>query len=126
MIKLSKADDLILVAMRLGETPVPIPNTMVKTRAADGTALETVWESRWMPDPLKKNREKFYYNKTGIDIQNPVTPERSYEIPFELKRSVPTHISREVLLHITGFTSDQRIEQKFSFLMTDKASVKTL
>ena len=53
MIKLSKADDLILVAMRLGETPVPIPNTMVKTRAADGTALETVWESRWMPDPLK-------------------------------------------------------------------------
>ena len=77
-----------------------------------------------MPDPLKKNREKFYYNKTGIDIQNPVTPERSYEIPFELKRSVPTHISREVLLHITGFTSDQRIEQKFSFLMTDKASVE--
>ena len=66
-----------LVAMRLGETPVPIPNTMVKTSAADGTALETVWESRWMPDPLK-----------------------------------------------TGFTSDQRIEQKFSFLMTDKASVR--
>ena len=78
-----------------------------------------------MPDPLKKNREKFYYNKTGIDIQNPVKPERSYEIPFELKRSVPTHISREVLLYITGFTSDQRIEQKFSFLMTDKASVKS-
>ena len=111
--------------MRLGETPVPIPNTTVKTWAADGTALETVWKSRWMPDPLKKNREKFYYNKTGIDIQNPVTPERSYEIPFELKRSVPTHISREVLLHITGFTSDQRIEQKFSFLMTDKASVES-
>ena len=60
-----------------------------------------------MPDPLKKNREKFYYNKTGIDIQNPVTPERSYEIPFELKRSVPTHISREVLLHITGFFRNQ-------------------
>ena len=78
-----------------------------------------------MPDPLKKNREKFYYNKTGIDIQNPVTPGRSYEIPFELKRSVPTHISREVLLHITGFTSDQRIERKFSFLMTDKASVES-
>ena len=111
--------------MRSGDTPVPIPNTTVKTWAADGTALETVWESRWMPDPLKKNREKFYYNKTGIDIQNPVTPERSYEIPFELKRSVPTHISREVLLHITGFTSDQRIEQKFSFLMTDKASVES-
>ena len=37
--------------MRLGDTPVPIPNTMVKTQAADGTMLETVWESRWMPDP---------------------------------------------------------------------------
>ena len=38
------------VAMRLGDTPVPIPNTMVKTQAADGTILETVWESRWLPD----------------------------------------------------------------------------
>ncbi len=36
--------------MRLGDTPVPIPNTMVKTQAADGTALETVWESRWLPE----------------------------------------------------------------------------
>ena len=35
--------------MRPGDTPVPIPNTMVKTRSADGTILETVWESRWMP-----------------------------------------------------------------------------
>ena len=41
-------------AMRLGDTPVPIPNTMVKTQAADGTALETVWESRWLPE-YKKN-----------------------------------------------------------------------
>ena len=42
------------VAMRLGDTPVPIPNTMVKTSAADGTALETVWESRWLPDYYKR------------------------------------------------------------------------
>ena len=40
------------VAMRLGDTPVPIPNTMVKTQAADGTILETIWESRWLPDCL--------------------------------------------------------------------------
>ena len=66
------------MAIRPGATPVPIPNTTVKARTAEGTALETVWESRWMPDPLK-----------------------------------------------TGFTSDQRIEQKFSFLMTDKASVES-
>ena len=36
--------------MRLGETPVPIPNTMVKTLAAYGTMLETAWESGWLPD----------------------------------------------------------------------------
>ena len=29
-----------------GETPVPIPNTVVKPFKADGTALATVWESR--------------------------------------------------------------------------------
>ena len=40
----------LLVAMHLGDTPVLIPNTMVKTQAADGTILETVWESRWLPD----------------------------------------------------------------------------
>ena len=89
---------MFLAAMRPGDTPVPIPNTTVKTRAADGTALETVRESRWLPDPLKKNREEFYQYKTGTAIQNPVIPERSYEILFELKRSVPTYISREVLL----------------------------
>ena len=40
----------IPVAMRPGETPVPIPNTTVKTQTADGTMLETAWESRWLPD----------------------------------------------------------------------------
>ena len=43
--------------MRLGDTPVPIPNTTVKTQSADGTALETVRESRWAPDQKKKNGE---------------------------------------------------------------------
>ena len=40
----------ILVAIRLRETRVPIPNTRVKAEPADGTALETVWESRWLPE----------------------------------------------------------------------------
>ena len=35
--------------MRLGVTPVPIPNTMVKTQTADNTSLETVREDRWLP-----------------------------------------------------------------------------
>ena len=48
-----KTSEEFPVAMRLGDTPVPIPNTMVKTRAADGTMLETAWESRWLPDSLK-------------------------------------------------------------------------
>ena len=48
--------ETFLVPMRLGETPVPIPNTTVKTQSADGTALETVWESRWMPDQKRKQQ----------------------------------------------------------------------
>ena len=35
--------------MRAWDTPVHIPNTMVKPGTADGTILETVWESRWLP-----------------------------------------------------------------------------
>ena len=40
----------------MGDTPVPIPNTTVKTQSADGTALETVWESRWAPDQKRKQQ----------------------------------------------------------------------
>ena len=36
--------------MREGATPVPIPNTTVKTFTADGTMRATAWESRWLPD----------------------------------------------------------------------------
>ena len=39
--------------MRLGETPVPIPNTKVKTYPAEDTAGVTLWESRWLPNPLE-------------------------------------------------------------------------
>ncbi len=38
-----------LVAMRMGETPVPIPNTTVKPHTAESTMLETAWEGRWLP-----------------------------------------------------------------------------
>ena len=44
--------------MRPGDTPVPITNTMVKTRTAEDTALETVWESRGPPDQKKNNEGK--------------------------------------------------------------------
>ena len=39
--------------MRVGVTPVPIPNTLVKTDAADNTWLETTREDRWLPDLIK-------------------------------------------------------------------------
>ena len=56
--------------MRLGDTPVPIPNTMVKTQAADGTALETVWESRWLPE-LEKRKTGFTSDQRAEEIQLP-------------------------------------------------------
>ena len=37
-----------------GETPVLIPNTEVKPSRVDGTARETVWESRKLPGLNKK------------------------------------------------------------------------
>ena len=52
-----KARRAFLVAMRPGETPVPIPNTMVKPWEADGTALGTAWESRWPPDLKREEGE---------------------------------------------------------------------
>ena len=55
-------DNRILpVAMRLGDTPVPIPNTIVKTQAADGTMLETAWESRWLPESKKEKKRKRFF-----------------------------------------------------------------
>ncbi len=37
-----------------GETPLPIPNREVKPSCADGTALETGWESRSLPGIIYK------------------------------------------------------------------------
>ena len=52
----------------MGATPVPIPNTMVKTQAADDTALETVWESRWLPNPLKKTQRCDEIKKLDLPV----------------------------------------------------------
>ena len=54
--------------MRLWETPVPIPNTTVKTQAADGTALETVWESRWPPDQKRTADEDLMNIKLVLPV----------------------------------------------------------
>ena len=78
----------------MGATPVLIPNTMVKTQAADGTALETVWESRWLPNLKREKGRKLFYIDTDQGV----------------RASLVNPTSREVLLRITGFTSDYRIE----------------
>ena len=52
--------------MRLGETPVHIPNTMVKTKAADDTILVTVWESRWLPEYIINLQSKYNYYPMGV------------------------------------------------------------
>ena len=63
----------------MGVTPVPIPNTMVKTQAADGTALVTVWESRWPPNQKKNNRGRsaasvyIFHIDTDTDRLQPVS-----------------------------------------------------
>ena len=47
--------------IHLGVTPVPIPNTTVKTQTAEGTTLVTMWENRWVPD--------WYYTGDGMGEQ---------------------------------------------------------
>ena len=64
-----KGNKIFPVAMRLRVTPVPIPNTMVKPQAADGTALETVWKSRWLPESFLKNRDGIRTLKTAYMIK---------------------------------------------------------
>ena len=57
-VQVSRETEKILVPMRPWETPVPIPNTTVKTWAAENTMLETAWEDRWVPGSKKKNARK--------------------------------------------------------------------
>ena len=75
---------ILLVAIRFWETPVHIPNTMVKTKAADDTILVTVWESRWLPD--QKNNWFYQWSEDSknwgfwwlINIQSDCTLKTSY------------------------------------------------
>ena len=48
-------------------TPVPIPNTEVKPAGADGTARETVWESRKSPGLFKPEaRESILFSRAFV------------------------------------------------------------
>ena len=90
--------------MRLGETPVPIPNTTVKTQSADGTALETVWESRWAPDQKRKQQAGSLMRiKQALESES---CRKQDGARYESSSPVLTRISREELLRYAGFTSD--------------------
>ena len=52
---------------RIRVTPVPIPNTEVKPDTADGTAWETVWESRSLPAVLT-DEEPDVRNHVGLFV----------------------------------------------------------
>ena len=84
--------------MRLRVTPVPIPNTMVKTQAADGTSLETVRESRWPPGYKKLKNTKQIRCKCSGD---------SYRYRQKMSNNLwcqPYQQGSAVM--IAGFTSD--------------------
>ena len=58
--------------------------------------LETAWESRWVPDSLKKLTRKsvLYRTDTFQWVEVKAKP---------VLKNVLTYVSREVLFHITGF-----------------------
>ena len=56
--------------------------------------LETAWESRWVPDSLKKLTRKSVLYRTDIFQWAKVKA---------VIKNVLTYVSREVLFHITGF-----------------------
>ena len=55
-----RVNKIFAVAIRNGETPVPIPNTTVKTDTAESTLLETAREDRWLQHQKGNNIERCF------------------------------------------------------------------
>src|SRR6266567_5710667 len=67
-----------------GATPVPIPNTEVKPSRADGTAGETLWESRtppglFFPKPPLASRERGFHF-FGMSMERDSTAHRGIDV----------------------------------------------
>ena len=62
---------------RIRVTPVPIPNTEVKPDTADGTAWETVWESRSLPAVFTKKGPRFSSGPFSFCAGSDLLPERA-------------------------------------------------
>ena len=58
------------------DPPVPIPNTEVKPFSADGTWLETIWESRTLPDSMKKELTPYGVGSFFMESGNIPLPSR--------------------------------------------------
>ena len=75
-----------------------------------------MWESRWPPDYKNEEQMQNRCKCSGFDIDTDIDEQQLIDV---------NPISRVVLLDITGFTSDQRAEErKFRVLMADKTSVR--
>src|SRR5436309_12955250 len=70
---------------RGGETPVPIPNTEVKTASADGTWGGTPWESRSSPGFLRRPRRAS--DRCGGGVSRVHTSSRSIRSDPPLERN---------------------------------------
>ena len=80
-----------LVMMFFRVTPVPIPNTTVKPLEADGTARETVWESRWSPGPKCSSVAQWWSTRLLTDrLEVRVLSEEPF---FYLKRVIKEDIN---------------------------------
>ena len=140
--------------MRPGETPVPIPNTMVKTRAADGTMLETAWESRWPPNIIKNNAQAAMRGKKCIPamddcmgqsgsrrsryLENCILKESIENIPGirdgpgrlglcrQTSRDIRLYIARKLILEEYNLTKRTEKDQITLYLAKAAVSVKLI
>ena len=68
------------------DPPVPMPNTEVKPFSADGTWLETTWESRTLPDSTKKSLRRM--SGAFLCVSGEIL------LPAHLRRSQRTYLVR--------------------------------
>ena len=103
------------------DPPVPIPNTEVKPFSADGTWLETTWESRTLPDSMKKGLTP---NGVGSFFISSATSLRSGRV----RRSQRTYLVRFIPVrrlwrkqHGDEHLGEQEAERRSNFVHLKKS-----
>ena len=92
--------------MRAGDTPVPIPNTTVKTGTADGTCLETDRESRWLRDP-----KKWAYSLAEKHMREHETVVRIHLSPLWSKDHIYKPCTLKTEYRIISYSIDIRVKR---------------